>query len=70
MKYQFSMPVFMHDMAVRPSSTVTGEVELAVRPMIGEQVLVDFDGKWHKIEAIRHSADGLELVLERAIKPN
>ncbi len=48
-------------MAVHPSETKTGTIQLPSRPMIGEEVQIE--GEWEKIKTIRHSEKGMHLFL-------
>jgi len=62
------MKVYEHKSAIRPAETKEGSIELPSRPMIGEEIEVGRN--WEKIEAIRHSPEGMTLVLkDKYLKP-
>jgi len=66
MKCLYSREVYSHSMSMRPESVETGEVELAVRPLAGDEVNVD--GKWILVNKVQISSDSVNLVLNPSYK--
>jgi len=61
MIYKYQRSEYAHSMAMNPSKVEEGQLELANRPLIGEQVMIGKE--WVTIQTIRHTPDGMVLVL-------